>query len=44
MPWSATITYGRGTNDFDEQVCADNVREQYSNKDYDVPRALKPDF
>jgi hypothetical protein len=44
MPWTATITYGRGTGTFDEQVCAENPREQYSSKDYDVPTAAKPDF
>lgn len=43
-PWTATITYGRGTDQWDEQVCAENPREQYSNKDYDVPIAGKPDF
>jgi hypothetical protein len=44
MPWTATITYGRGTDTFDEQVCAENPTEQYSRKNYDVPTAAKPDF
>ncbi len=44
MPWTATITYGRGSNDWPETVCAENIREYYNNKDSDVPRADKPDF
>jgi hypothetical protein len=43
-PWSATITYGRGSNDWPETVCAENIHEYYNNKDSDVPRADKPDF
>jgi hypothetical protein len=44
MPWSATITYGRGSNEWPETVCAENIHEYYNNKDSDVPRADKPDF
>ncbi len=44
MPWSATITYGRGFREFDEQVCAENIQEYYYHKESDVPRANKPDF
>jgi hypothetical protein len=44
MPWSATITYGRGSNDWPETACAENIHEYYNNKDSDVPRADKPDF
>jgi hypothetical protein len=44
MPWTATITYGRGSPNWDEQVCAENPTEQYSNKNYDVPTAARPDF
>jgi len=44
MPWTATITYGRGSEAWDEQVCAENPREQYSDKEYDVPKAARPDF
>jgi len=44
MPWTATITYGRGSEAWDEQVCAENPTEQYSTKNYDVPTAAKPDF
>ena len=43
-PWTATITYGRGSDAWDEQVCAENPREQYSDKEYDVPKAARPDF
>jgi hypothetical protein len=44
MPWSATITYGRGSDEWPETVCAENIHEYYNNKDSDVPRADKPDF
>jgi hypothetical protein len=44
MPWSATITYGRGSNDWPETVCAENRHEYYNNRDSDVPTAEKPDF
>jgi len=43
-PWSATITYGRGSGAWQEKVCAENIHEYYYNKDADVPRADKPDF
>src|SRR5882762_2963730 len=33
MPWTATITYGRGTNEFPEIVCAENTHEYYDNRD-----------
>ncbi len=42
-PWSATITYGRGSTDWPETVCAENVH-QYYRKDSEVPTADKPDF
>ena len=42
-PWTATITYGHGT-DFPEMACAENIHEYYYNKNSDVPRADKPDF
>ena len=43
-PWSATVTYGRGSSDWPEIVCAENIHEYYNNKESDVPRADKPDF
>jgi hypothetical protein len=44
MPWSATVTYGRGSTDWPETVCAENIQEYYNNKESDVPRADRPDF
>jgi hypothetical protein len=44
MPWSATITYGPGSGEWVEIVCADNRHEYYNKKDSDVPIADKPDF
>jgi len=43
-PWSATITYSRGSDQWPETVCAENTHEYYNNKDSDVPAADKPDF
>jgi hypothetical protein len=43
-PWSATITFGRGSNEWPETVCAENIHEYYDNKDSEVPTAAKPDF
>jgi hypothetical protein len=45
MPWSATITYGRGprqlpTTDWEDHVCADNPSRYYGPP----PTANKPDF
>lgn len=44
MPWSATITYRRASNEWPESVCAENMHEYYNNKEVDVPTADKPDF
>jgi len=43
MPWTATITFGRGSNQWPETVCAENIH-QYFKKDAEVPTADKPDF
>ena len=43
-PWSATITYGCGSTEWPEIVCAENPHEYYSGKDTAVPTAEKPDF
>jgi hypothetical protein len=43
-PWSATITYGRGSTEWPEIVCAENTHEYYNNKEFEVPTAEKPDF
>jgi hypothetical protein len=44
MPWSATITYGPGSGEWEEIACADNRHEYYNNRDSAVPTADKPDF
>ena len=42
-PWSATITYRRGSTEWPEIACAENPQVYY-DKDTDVPTASKPDF
>jgi hypothetical protein len=42
MPWSATITYARGSTQWPETVCAENRFEFNGNAH--VPTADKPDF
>jgi hypothetical protein len=42
-PWAATITYGRGSTEWPEIVCAENVHVYYG-KDENPPTAAKPDF
>jgi hypothetical protein len=45
MPWSATITYRRGREEWREVVCAENMREQaIAGRGPAVPTAYKPDF
>jgi hypothetical protein len=45
MPWTATITYRRGAEDWREVVCAENTREQaIAGRGTAVPTADKPDF
>jgi len=46
-PWTATLTYAPGPDQFSESVCAENRVEYYhgvNSKESDVPRADKPDF
>ncbi len=43
MPWSASVTYQRAKNSWEEMVCAENVHVYYG-KDTAVPQASKPDF
>ncbi len=43
-PWTATITYWPNLVGWPEQICAENPREYYNNKDSDIPTADKPDF
>jgi hypothetical protein len=44
MPWTATITYRPNLLPWPEQICAENQREYYNNRDSVVPQADKPDF
>jgi len=43
-PWTATITYRPNLLPWGEQICAENRREYYNNRDSAVPEAEKPDF
>jgi len=43
-PWSATITYGRGSNEWRESVCAENPHDYLTHREVEVPSAQKPDF
>jgi hypothetical protein len=43
-PWTATIIYARDPAGRPEGVFAENRYESYNNKEFDVPRAEKPDF
>ena len=43
MPWTATMTYGRGAGDWAEAVCAENI-QWFPGKNAAVPQADKPDF
>jgi hypothetical protein len=42
-PWTATITYRRGSGRWQEIICAENKHEYYNKKDSDVPTADQPD-
>jgi len=45
VPWSATITYRRGIEEWKENVCAENTQEQaLAGRGDAVPNANKPDF
>ena len=44
MPWSATVTYGRPSGEWRENVCAENPRKYGAEKDAAVPTAGRPDF
>ena len=43
-PWSATITYGRGVNEWRESVCAENPHDYLTHREVEVPTAGRPDF
>ena len=42
-PWAGTVTYGRGSDNWPEIVCAENIK-RYFEADTDVPTAVEPDF
>jgi len=44
MPWSAIVTYWRGSGDWVERICSENVNEYYAGQLIAVPRANAPDF
>jgi len=45
MPWSATVTYRRGVEEWREVVCPENTLELiFAGTEAAVPRAAKPDF
>ena len=44
MPWNATVTYTRAGSPWQEQVCAENPREYYDNRDTLIPQAGRADF
>jgi hypothetical protein len=43
-PWTSTLTYVPGPDEWNEVVCAENTHQYYYKNDADVPRADKPDF
>jgi hypothetical protein len=44
QPWSAKVTYRRLGGSWAEQICAENTREYYDDKNTAVPTANRPDF
>jgi hypothetical protein len=42
-PWTGTVTYGRGSDEWPETVCAENIKKYYE-PDTDVPTATKARF
>jgi hypothetical protein len=45
MPWSATVTYRRGREEWREVVCPENTQElAIAGRDRAVPTAAKLDF
>jgi len=44
MPWSAITTYWRGSGDWVERICSENVTEYYPGQLIGMPRANPPDF
>lgn len=44
MPWHASVTYGRGTAEPGEYVCAENTNNYFHEDGYPIPESAKPDF
>jgi hypothetical protein len=42
--WSAKVTYRRLRGQWVEQICAENTREYYDDRDTAVPTATRPEF
>ena len=43
-PWSGLATYSKADDIWVENVCAENPRQYYANRDAAVPKADRPDF
>ena len=44
MPWHASVTYGRGTAQPGESVCAENTANYFHENIFPIPEAAKPEF
>lgn len=44
MPWHASVTYGRGTAQPGEYVCAENTNNYFHEDGYPIPESGKPEF
>lgn len=44
MPWHASVTYGRGTAQPGESVCAENTANYFHENTFPIPEAAKPEF
>jgi hypothetical protein len=43
-PWSANVTYRRSSEEWQEQVCADDTGNYLNENSHPIPRADRPDF
>jgi hypothetical protein len=44
MPWTGLVTFWPATNNWEEHICAENMKEYYDGTDTQVPQAENPDF
>ena len=44
MPWHASVTFGRGTAQPGEYVCAENTNNYFHEDGYPIPVSEKPEF